>query len=491
MVQRVNRRDFLKLAGAGAASLALPGLSFASADKSRPNVLFIAVDDLNDWIEPMGGHPQALTPNMSRLAERSVVFTNAQCPAPLCNASRAAVMTGLRPHTTGVYSNRNPWRWASPDAVTLPQHFMNNGYHVAGAGKITDFRFPDPPSWHEYYPDKINTAPKTAQPPKGSRPLNGIENTGGFDWGPIDAPDEAMGDFKTASWIGDQLHSSHDKPFFLAAGIFRPHLPWFAPQKYFDMFPLDKIILPEIKKGDLDDVPIEGRQIAKADGDHRNIIKTDNWHRAVQAYLANTTFADAAVGRILDALESSPYADNTYVVLWGDHGWHLGEKLHWRKFTLWEEACRSPLMIAGPGIKAGRCSKPVNLVDMYPTLAEMCGLPEKPELEAQSITPLLANNSATWEQPSLTTFYPGSHSLRSERWRYTRYYKGGEELYDHSSDSNEWTNLANDPAYDHIKADMAKWLPKHKAEIIEEKPVDQRFVIGPRPTTQPAKTEKK
>lgn len=486
MPGQIDRRGFLKMAALGAASLTWPRMLWGSVDKRRPNVLFLAVDDLNDWIEPLGGHPNAITPNLSRLAERSVVFTNAQCPAPLCNASRAALLTGVRPHTSGVYNNRHPWRWAVPDAVTLPQHFMANGYYVQGGGKIMHWSFPDPPSWHAYWPDVMQSIPASPKPPKGSRPLNGIEGARNFDWGPIDVADEDMGDWKIATWAGRQLNTAYDRPFFLAAGIYRPHLPWYAPRKYFEMFPVDKISLPPNKKDDLDDVPEAGRKIAKADRDHRRVVATDNWHRAVQGYLANTTFADVCVGRILDALAASTYADNTYIVMWGDHGWHLGEKLHWRKFALWEEACRTPLMIAGPGIKPGRCDRPVNLMDMYPTLIDLCCLPARSDLDGASLTPLLADPAAAWDKPSLTTFFPNNHSLRSDRWRYIRYHDGSEELYDHNRDENEWTNLATDPAYDKVKADLAKWLPKTNAEAIDEKPKDQQFVVGPRATaTQP------
>jgi arylsulfatase A-like enzyme len=246
----------------------------------------------------------------------------------------------------------------------------------------------------------------------------------------------------------------------VAVGIFRPHLPWYVPKKYFDLFPPEEVILPKVKKDDLDDVPEAGRRMARPEGDHAKVIATDNWHRAVSGYLASIAFADACVGRVLDALDASPYADNTIVILWGDHGWHLGEKLHWRKFALWEEAAHAPLMIAGPGIAKGAvCTRPVSFMDIYPTLVDLCGLGPNDRLEGTSLRPLLADPNAAWDRPALTTHGRNNHSLRSERWRYIRYADGSEELYDHQADEMEWTNLAGDPKYDGVKKDLARHLP--------------------------------
>ena len=464
---RMNRRTFLRrtaAGAAGAAAFALGSCAFtAERQPGKPNVLFIAVDDLNDWIGCMGGHPQTRTPNIDRLAKRGVLFQNAQCAAPACNPSRAALLTGIRPSTSGVYLNSQPWRPAMPDAVTLPQHFMAHGYRVVGGGKIFHGGFPDPESWQEYFPDKKKTTPGDPMPP--DRPLNGIPNTSHFDWGPIDVKDEEMGDWKVSEWARQELAKTHDKPFFQAVGIFRPHLPWYVPQKYFDMFPPDKVILPTIKKDDLDDVPEAGRRMARPEGDHAKVIATNNWNKAVSGYLASIAFADACIGRVLDALDASPYADNTIVILWGDHGWHLGEKLHWRKFALWEEAANAPLMIAAPGVaKAGGvCTRPVSFMDIYPTLVELCGLGPNPRLEGRSLALLLKDPGAAWEPPALTTYGRNNHALRSERWRYIRYADGSEELYDHQGDEMEWTNLAGDPKYDDVKKDLARYLPEVNA----------------------------
>ena len=460
----MDRREFLALSTATAGSLLLGRRGAgAEAPAGRPNVLFIAVDDLNDWIGCMAGHPDARTPNIDRLARRGVLFVNAQCPAPLCNASRAALMTGIRPSTSGVYRNQDPWRLALPKAVTLPQHFMAHGYRAVGGGKIYHGRFPDPPSWQAYFPSQKENKPPDPVP--ANPPLNGIGGTGHFDWGPIDAKDEEMGDWKVVNWATGRLAGKRDQPLFLGVGLFRPHLPWYVPRKYFEAFPPEKVTLPKVKKDDLDDVPPMGRRIARPEGDHKRVVETNNWHKAVSGYLASMSFADARVGQLLDAFDNSPCARSTIVVLWGDHGWHLGEKLHWRKFALWEEAARCPMMIVAPGVSrpGGVCTRPVNLLDIYPTLVDLCSLRPNRALEGVSLVPLLKNPKAAWDRPSLTTFGRDNHSVRSERWRYIRYSDGSEELYDHSADEMEWTNLAGDPACADVKKDHARHLPEVNA----------------------------
>ncbi len=439
-----------------------------SNNDNKLNVLFIAIDDLNDWTGFLGGHPDVKTPHLDRLAKKSMVFTNAHCPAPLCNASRAALMTGIRPSTSGVYKNQNPWR-ESPvlnNAVTIPQHFMAHGYRAIGSGKIFHGRFPDPQSWDVYWPSKNNQKPDDPMPEY--RPINGIPETKHFDWGPVDATKEEMGDWQVADWIIGQLNSDHGKPFFLACGFFRPHLPWYVPHEYFDLYPLDKITLPNVNKDDLDDIPAIGKKIARPDKDHANVLKYNQWRKAVQGYLASISFVDECVGRVIDALENSEYADNTVIVLWSDHGWHLGEKLHWRKFALWEEATHNVLMMSAPGItRPGSTSKAaVNLLDIYPTLIDICALQEKTELEGSSLITLLKDPNHPWDKPTLTTYGRNNHSVRSEKWRYIRYSDGSEELYDHSVDGVEWYNLANKSQYADIKRELAKWLPEVNTEEV-------------------------
>ena len=453
----LNRRGFLATVGGTAASLA-----FAP---EKHNVLFIAIDDLNDWIGCLGGHPGSKTPNLDRLASRGVLFTSAHCAAPLCNPSRAALMTGVRPSTSGIYDNGQPMRKspAIKDAISLPQHFMAGGYRAVGGGKIYHGAYPDAKSWHQYFPSQTQNKPPDPEPPV--RPANGIPNTAHFDWGSLKAADREMGDYKVVDWASAELQKKQDRPFLLACGIFKPHLPWYIPEKYFDLHPLETIALPKVKDDDLDDVPPIGRRFAKPDGDHRKVIEHGQWKRAVQSYLAAISFADAQVGRVLEALDAGPHAKNTTVVLWSDHGWHLGEKLHWRKFTLWEEATHNVLMIASPGLTTpgGRCHRTVSLMDIYPTLIDVCGLPKRQGLEGKSLLPLLKNPSAPWDRPAVTTYLRGNHSVRSERWRYIRYKDGAEELYDRSVDEMEWTNLASRPEMADVKKDLARWLPKTDA----------------------------
>jgi arylsulfatase A-like enzyme len=435
----------------------------------KPNVLFIAIDDLNDWIGKLEGHPQSVTPNIDRLADRGVLFANAHCAAPACNPSRAALMTGIAPHRSGVYLNSQPWKRVLRDKVTLPQHFMQHGYRAIGSGKIYHGSFPDPESWNEYWPSQTKNRPGDPRPE--TRSVSGL-NMGNFDWGPVDVDDAEMGDTLVVDWVIKQLQSQHDTPLFLACGIFRPHLPWYVPQKYFDQFPLDDVQLPVHLENDLDDVPAAGVKMAKPSGDHAAVVKNNQWHAAVRGYLASISYTDGQVGRLLDALEASPHARNTVVVLWTDHGWHLGEKQHWRKFALWEEATRTPLIFIAPpgtpglpqGTKPGtRVDKPVSLLDIYPTLVDLCGLPAREGLSGHSLVPLMSDSNATWDRPALTTHGRLNHTLRSERYRYIRYADGSEELYDHQTDPMEYTNLAERDDSASIIQKLSRWLPAENA----------------------------
>ena len=434
------------------------------------NVLFIAIDDLNDWIGCLGGNPDVKTPNLDKLAARGVLFEKAYCPAPACCPSRASLMTGIRPSTSGVYLNNQDWR-KNPilkNADTIPQYFMKYGYKVIGSGKIYHGPFPDPDSWQEFYPSKNKVRP--SEPRVKNRPLNKMPVKRAFDrnfdWGALPSKLEELADGKIAEWTVKQLQKKHNKPFFIACGFFKPHLPWFAPKKYFDIYPLDKITLPKININDLDDIPKIGKKFASPDTDHAKILKYNQYRNAVQGYLACISYVDDCVGKVIDALDNSNYAKNTIVVLWSDHGWHLGEKLHWRKFALWEEATKNPMIIIAPGITkpGGKCAATVNLIDIYPTLIDLCNLEKKHELEGISLLPLLKNPKTKRDRPALTTYGKNNHSIRSERWRYIKYSDGTEELYDHNNDELEWKNLANDPKFLKIKKELSKWLPKKNAE---------------------------
>lgn len=460
-------------------------LANEQTEPRRPNVLFIAVDDLNDWIGCLGGHPQTRTPNFDRLAETSLLFTNAFCAGASCNPSRTAVMTGIAPHRSGLYSNRQPMREVLPDAELLPKYFSRHGYWSAGSGKILHY-FIDADSWDDYFPDAAseNPFPRTLYPDERpvSLPRGGEWQYVETDWGPLDATDEEFGgDYLVSEWVQGQLLREHERPFFLACGFYRPHEPWFVPQKYFDPFPLADIQLPPgLLEDDLEDVPPLGQAL----GRNRylaHIRSHGQWRAGIQGYLASIHFADAMLGRVLNALEWSPHRENTIVVLWSDHGWHLGEKEHWQKFTGWRVCARVPLMIrvppGCPGLPAGtpdgsRCSRPVSLLDLFPTLLELCGLPEKAGLNGRSLVPLLSDPQAKWPHASLTHLdRPGNYAISTERWRYIHYFRGGEELYDIESDPHEWTNLAVDPDHRRQLETMRSLAPaemKPKAEATGE-----------------------
>jgi arylsulfatase A-like enzyme len=316
-----------------------------------PNVLFIAVDDLRDWVGHLDGHPQAKTPNIDRLAKRGVSFGNAHCSAPLCNPSRISLLTGIAPANSGVYGNGEKLRDKLPDAITLMQHFRASGYVVRGSGKIFHGTNPyDKESWDDYF------VPGRTKGGAGRQRDMRLPKNAWTPWGKVDLKDEEMFDGRVASWAVSELDKPSSEPFFLACGFTKPHLPWVVPRKYFDLYPLESIALPPSVVGDLADVPAFGKRLAREvydpsgeknfatpGGDHANVVSNGQWHIAVQAYLATISFVDAQIGRVLDALNDSPHANNTIIVLWGDHGWHLGEKEHWRKHALWNVSTRTPL----------------------------------------------------------------------------------------------------------------------------------------------------
>lgn len=431
----------------------------AAAQPARPNVLFIAIDDLNHWVRHLGRNPQVITPNIDRLAARGVTFSRAYCAAPVCNPSRAALLSGLRPSTTGVYDNETDWRPVIAPEKTLLTHFRANGYDTAGVGKIYHGSFDRQEEWDHYGTERRARC----------KLLNPTDGVGDIKFSPVDCRDEGISDYSIASYGIEQLQREHDKPFLLTVGFRKPHMPWNVPKKYFDMYPLEKIELPPHREDDLTDLPPAGVKMARGPGsdspdkpsDHEAIQRSGRWKEAVQAYLATITYVDMNVGRLLDALDRSAYRDNTVVVLWGDHGWHLGEKRHWRKFALWEEATRAPLVWVAPGVtKPGSvCARTVDFMSIYPTLADLAGLPTPRHVEGVSIKKLLADPTAAWERPALTTYGQGNHAVRTERWRYIRYREGGEELYDHANDPYEWVNLAGRPEYAAVKAELKRHLP--------------------------------
>lgn len=437
----------------------------AAAD--RPDILFIAIDDLNDWTGALGGHPQAKTPHLDRLMARGVTFTNAHCAAPACNPSRAALMSGLRPHQTGIYTNGDPAQAVMRDTLTLNRHLLAQGYRVLGGGKI----------YHGFGSegrDDTWTVWKGLFPSAGGHEenFNGLGRSH-FDWGPIPARTAEMGDTQLTDWaIGELQQAPGDEPLFLAVGYVKPHLPWYVPREYFDRFPLDTITLPAFRDDDLADIPPAGVAMAKPDGDHAAVLQGDQWHRAVQGYLATISYLDDQIGRLLDGLDRSPRAGKTVIILWSDHGWHLGEKQHWRKFALWEEATRTVLTIAAPGVApAGQVSAaPVDYLSVYPTVCELAGLPVPGHVKGPSLVPLLRDPAAPWDGVALCTHGRGNHAVRDARYRYIRYANGDEELYDHASDPMEYVNLAADPALAPVKARLAPAMPAEEVRPTDVKP---------------------
>ncbi len=454
-------RFFLSLLGVALLSAFSP----ASA-ATPPNVLFISIDDLNDWIGCLGGHPQAKTPNMDRLAARGTNFTNAHCQAPLCNPSRTSLLTGLRPSTTGVYGLA-PWFRTSEqfkDQETLFQYFHKHGYTTLSTGKIFHGGYPP----KEARPSEVDVwgPAGVIQPRPKVKFVKTPDAIALMDWGVYPETDEKCFDYENATWAVEQLTSPPKAPFFMAVGFQHPHVPCYAPQKWFDLYPEATLKLPPVKDDDRDDLPRFASYLHWKLPEPRLkwLRESNQWQPLVRAYLASISFVDDQVGRVLAALEASGLEKNTIVVLWSDHGWHLGEKGITGKNTLWERSTRVPLIFAGPGIASGaKCNRPAELLDIYPTLVEACALPKKDGLEGISLLPQLKDAMAPRERPAITTHNAGNHTARSETWRYIRYADGSEELYDEVTDPHEWTNLAASPKHEAIKKSLAKWLPAKSA----------------------------
>lgn len=455
---------------------ALSSGSALAQDAAPPNVLFIAVDDLNDYALDLNPDFRADTPNMDRLALRGTLFTNAHCAAPVCNPSRVSVVTGVSPATSGVYINKDDWRENEylKSITTLPQHFKDHGYKVLGGGKLYHAAnlseqmlegYLDPRPWDEYFPSKQRQLPDEFVPAGNS--VNGSNKFygGRFDWDALDVSDHEMGDGQVVSWAEKQLAAEHDKPLFLSVGIYRPHIPWYTPKQWFDQYPIEEVSLPSDPVADMQDVPATGANTTKRSW-HQWLVANDKWDDATQAYLASVSFADAMVGRLLKALDEGPLAENTIVVLWSDHGYHLGHKQHWEKRVLWEQATHVPLIVADKRVaesKGKRCSSPVSLLDIYPTLSELCGLEKPSHLEGHSLKPLLQDSDVETNRAVVTTYQFNNHSVRSKDWRYIRYADGTEELYDHRVDHAERNNLASRESLEGVKQRLATFLPKENA----------------------------
>ncbi len=467
-----------------------------SNGESARNILMISVDDMRDWTNFLGGYTgEVHTPHMDSLAARGINFTNAHCPSPVCNPSRTSVMTGLMPSTTGIYDNSQWLRPNYPDKMTLPKYFKQKGYYVVGAGKSFHHTAGNnpPDQWHDYFRFPWADFPWTRsnklaypwtewQPPPPGYPFSKVEYLRGrqeMDWGVLPRKESEYDDVLVADYAIDFLESHSGEAFFLSVGTFHPHLPWYIPKRYRDLYEEPEIHLPETPENDLVDIPAIPQRWAERHRDEMEAVKdAGEWEEAVRFYLASISFADAQVGRVLEALAKSPHADNTIIILWSDHGWHLGEKDHWHKSTLWEEATRVPFIIATPEMEtAGETSSaPVNIVSIFPTLIGLIEIESDIDFDGPDLGPLLANPNAPWPHASLIDFGYGNTAVRDKRWRYIRYSDGSEELYDHQSDPNEWKNLATNPSYQSVKDELAKHLPSHYANYV---PGKDRFVFDP------------
>lgn len=435
----------------GAAALAAGcgggGSSGGTAPPGAPNVLFLAIDDLNDWVGYLGGHPQAITPNLDRLAAASSSFQRAYCNAPLCGPSRASALTGLYPYRTGIFDHsRTQIPRALPD---LPRHFERNGYETLVMGKVyhsfTSFENPLPPVF------PVTNVQCSGYP---VLPAAGI-----FDWAALDVADEVTADGQMTAAGQAFLDAPRAAPFFLALGYIRTHVPWYVPKRYFDLYDEANLWIPQPPADDWSDLPKIARDIAYFQNQHACITGQNLWRSAVRGYLASISFVDAQIGKILAALDRSRHADNTIVVLWSDNGFHLGEKFHWHKQSLWEESARVPFLIRRPGRAGARIDRDVSLVDMFPTLSQLCGVPRPAELHGHSLLPLMDNPGMPWDHPVLTTYLRNHHAIRQGRWCYIRYEDGTEELYDRLTDGDQLNNLAADPRWRDVKLQLGSLMP--------------------------------
>lgn len=452
-------------------------------NQSSPNIIFIALDDQNDWIGGFNGNPQAITPFVDKFCdEGAMIFYNAHCTAPVCGPSRSALLSGFRPERTGCYGNAQNMLHSElvQQYATLPEYFSKNGYITISSGKIfhkhntTSGR--DNGQW-AFDIWESETGSERPQQDKLTSRSDGLFNGkkldnqkysgsfgSDFSWGPTISSKEETKDYKTSKWFAQQLQKDFDKPFFMAVGISKPHLPWFVPKEYFDLYNLESVKIPNYRMDDLDDILTpSGKPKFKPTDDFLWAQQDEKLFKsAIQAYMASTSYVDECLGVIFNALKNSKYNDNTIIVIFGDHGWHLGEKLRFRKNSAWSEVTRVPLIVKTPEMnKKLVCDRVVNLIDLFPTLIDLAGLPERKIIDGRSLTPLLKKPKKSWPYPSMTTLNDGSSTVNDERWRFTRYIDGTEELYDMKKDPMEWNNLmsSKDKKANKAKENLEKWIP--------------------------------
>jgi arylsulfatase A-like enzyme len=460
----------------------IQGAHAASSPPQKPNVLIILIDDhpfnFTDVYQKSAVH----TPNFQRIADRGTWFSRGYNDAPICCASRTAMLTGVHTTRSGVYYNNLAYRRATnfiANVTTLPGLFLKNGYLTIGYGKIAHNSYladdigDYTPGYYKYLnnPNDVtwpeNRLIKQIIP--GSLQVIPGPATENWTWGVLpddrdkNDPKKFQQDTEQANRAIQVLQQTHDKPFFMICGLYRPHGPWTVAKRYYDKFPLEKIEIPKgYRADDLEDLPKPGRWIATNRREHRDVVAAGLWKKTIQAIYASTAYADEQIGRILDALENSRYNSNTIVIFADDNGFHTGEKDHWLKFALWEQTCRVVFGISVPGMRKQQSLTPVSLVDVYPTLLSLCHLqpPQTHTLDGIDLTPILSGERKNRGEPVLSTYGCGNHSLRNDRYRYIRYRNGAEEFYDEKQDPYEWNNVARDPKFAKAKADLAKWLPK-------------------------------
>jgi arylsulfatase A-like enzyme len=473
------------------AALALGPIVDAATEapqSKRPyNVLFVMIDDHGPGLHSvLNSKSPVPTPNMERLASRGTWFTHGYVDSPACCPSRTALLTGVHATNSGVYYNSQAYRRTERPigkVQTLPGTFLRSGYLTAGYGKIAHNRFLQDdtgdytPGYYKMFNRAADVQHTQSDLMKQIIPGSRVEMwSEGWSWGVLpdewdrDDPEKIQQDTEMANRTSSVLQQKHDKPFYVTCGFWKPHVQWTVAKRYVDRFPLESITIPEGYRGDdLEDLPKPARWLATHRGEHDFIVKNGMWKKCLQAYYASISYVDEQIGRVLDALEQGPNADNTIVVFAADNGWHTGEKNHWSKFYLSELACQVVFAISVPGGKPQVCETPVSLLDIYPTLLAQCGLdaPETHKLDGVDLSAILAGRTADRGAPVLSTYGQGCHSIRDARFRYTRYRNGDEELYDHENDPHEWTNLASNPAFAAVKGRLHAHLPDTNAEPIE------------------------
>jgi arylsulfatase A-like enzyme len=448
-------------------------------DSNSPNLLFISIDDCSDWLGFLNNHPGTHTPNLDALARTSLVFTHAYCAAPMCLPSRTPVLFGRAPYRSHVYDHSDESRKSYTELVETASSLVDDlwaaGYETLGTGKV--FHDGQRQRWmqyrpvEQYVPGHHRRRPESAgrHDPVWRSPYDGLPIGGGerfkanmIDFGPSGVGPGDEPDGETTQWVLERLREDRQRPFLLALGLYLPHEPWRLPKQFFDLHPLEDVVVPEFRPGDLQDVGAYARDHIVDQFQRFELLRASGlWEEAVQAYQAAISYADDRVGKVLDALARSDYADDTVVVIWSDHGYHLGEKLHIEKFTLWERATRVPLVIHVPGRfdHHDEFDRPISLLDLGPTVAELCRAEIHAPHDGQSLLSMLAEPTAAERRPPVMTWLTGNHAVRRGPWRYIRYRTGETELYDHRDDPDEFVNLAGRRQHAAIQSELDAFLP--------------------------------